>query len=261
MRRCQFPIYHEDEDIYISVFGLEKDGEDAFWGPGRRSQCIIHYVISGEGYFNGQPVHEDQGFYIESSQLVEYYPNPENPWNYFWIDCSKEFANRYLRNTLPLDDHGIFNYDFKSKLLRIIDRVMNCDHRMEIVEAMGYAFSILMLHSAQSEATAKPLHYVQQAKNYIESGLNRKLTVKDVAEAVSINDRYMYLLFMKHEGISPKDYILKRKTETAADLLETTDLSIMEIAAAVGFHDIYSFSKAFKLRYNIPPTKYRQMIK
>ena len=88
-----------------------------------------------------------------------------------------------------------------------------------------------------------------------------RLTVFDVAEAISINDRYLYSLFMKFEGIPPKEYILKRKLETAADLLESTDMPVMEIAAVVGFSDIYSFSKAFKSKFDLSPTKYRCQMK
>ena len=261
MHQCQYPIFPENETVYISAFGLEMEGKNASWGPGRRAECIVHYVLSGQGWFNGNPVHENQGFYIESSQLVEYYPDPDNPWTYFWIDCSKEFSDRYLRQTLPINEYGIFDYNFKSKLLSIIDKVMKCDHNMGVVESFGFAFSILMQHMPKSEVISKSQLYVRQAKSYIDSNINKRLTVFDVAEAISINDRYLYSLFMKYEGIPPKEYILKRKLETAADLLESTDMPVMEIAAVVGFSDIYSFSKAFKSKYNLPPTKYRCQMK
>lgn len=261
MRQCQYPIYQETETIYIKTFGIERVGEEAFWGPGRRSECIVHYVLSGEGFFNGNPIHGNQGFYIEASELVEYYPNNVNPWNYFWIDCSQEFARRYLRPTIVMDDNGIFDYDFKGKLLTIIDKIFGCKHPMSTVESLGYAFSVLMLHpSSNAESASRPQHYVRQAKNYIDSSVNRKLTVRDVADAISIHDRYLYSLFLQYEGISPKEYILRRKVETATDLLENTPLSVMEIASAVGFPDVYSFSKLFKTKTGVAPTKYRNSV-
>ena len=62
---------------------------------------------------------------------------------------------------------------------------------------------------------------------------------------------------MKHEGISPKEYILRRKIDAAVDLLNNTALSVQEISQAVGISDIYSFSKLFKARMGVAPTKYR----
>ncbi len=261
MHQCLYPVYPESESVYVSAFGMEMDGKNAFWGPGRRKECIVHYVLSGEGWFNGQLIHENQGFYIEAGDLVEYNPNPNNPWNYFWINCSKEFAEHYLKPHLPTNAYGIFDYSFKNKLLKIIDKIFRSDHDMGIVESFGYTFSILMQHVPKPAVGSKSHNYIRQAKYYIDSNINRRLLVSDVAEAIAVNDRYLYSLFVKHEGVSVKEYIMLRKLETAEDLLESTDLSIADIAFAVGFTDVFSFSKAFKIKYHIPPTKYREQMK
>lgn len=257
MGQSHFPIYDECESICISSFGVEHNGKEAFWGPGRRSECVLHYVLSGNGYFNGVKVCEGQGFFFSAGELVEYYPEDENPWNYFWINCSEEFAVRYILPTLALDKNGVFNYSFKRRLELIINKIMEYDDPMSMVESLGFAFSVLMLHEQRRSAT-KSQHYVQQAKRYIDYSLNRKLTVADVAKELAINDRYLYSLFVKHEGISPKEYILRRKMDAAADLLANTALSIKEVSIAVGINDIFSFSKLFKSRMGVSPTKYRE---
>lgn len=256
MSQNQFPIYEETESLYISSFGFEEAGNEAFWGPGRRTECVLHYVVSGNGYFNGIKVREGQGFYFGAGEMVEYYPDEKNPWNYFWINCSKEFAEKYILPTLTLDDNSLFQYSFKRRLMLIVNQIFEYDHPMSTVESLGFAFSVLMLHDRRKQPT-KSQHFVQQAKRYIDYSLNRKLTVADVAKELAINDRYLYTLFMKYEGVSPKEYISQRKIEAAVDLLNNTSLSIQEISMAVGISDIYSFSKLFKLRMGVPPTKYR----
>lgn len=260
MHQCNFPIYQEDDPIFVSSFGIERVGEEAKWGPGRRTEGIVHYVLSGKGIFNGHAVHENQGFYIAPNSFCDYYPDPQEPWNYFWMNCSEELAQRYVLPSVKPDGNGIFDYDFRGKLLSLIEKVFSSRQPMSSVEALSYAFSILKLHTPSTEVS-RSQHYVRQAKNYIESSLNRKLTVCDVADAISIHDRYLYTLFIQYEGISPKEYILKRKIETAADLLEHTSLSIMEIAAASGFPDVYSFSRLFKAKTGMPPSQYRNTIK
>jgi len=259
MLQRQFPVYQEGDSLYISAFGIERVGENARWGPSRRTEGILHYVLSGEGNFNGHTVHENQGFYIPPSSLSEYYPDEKNPWNYFWINTSPEFANRYIQPTVNADAYGIFAFDFKRKLLTLIDKIMSTDSPMGSIESLAYAFSILKLHTPQTQVS-RSRQYVLQAKNYIENSLNQQITVYDVADAISIHDRYLYSLFVQYEGISPKEYIIKRKIETAQDLLENTDLSIMEIASATGFPDIYSFSRLFKVKTGSSPTLYRKTL-
>lgn len=259
MLQRQFPVYGENDPLYVSAFGIERVGENAKWGPSRRSEGIIHYVLSGEGVFNGKCVSENQGFYIAPSSLAEYYPDEENPWNYFWINVSPEFANRYIQPTVNANEDGIFEYDFKGKLLSVIDKIMSANSPMGSIESLAFAFSIMKLHTPRTEVS-RSKQYVLQAKNYIENTLNQRISVYDVAEALSIHDRYLYSLFIQHEGISPKEYIINRKVETACDLLENTGLSVMEIAAATGFPDIYSFSRLFKGKTGVSPTQYRKSL-
>jgi len=256
MIQARFPVYKEENPLFISSFGIEKVGMDARWGPGRRDKGIIHYVLSGRGFFNGHPVQEHQGFFILPNSICEYFPDPSNPWNYFWMDCSPEFALQYGRNTLQLDEHGIFSYNFYRQLLGMIDKIMSGTHTISSVEALGYAFSILAMHTPH-QITSRGGQYVQQAKNYIESSIGRNLTVRDVAEAVNIHDRYLYNLFIQIEGTSPKEYILRRKLETAEDLLIHTALPVSEIAQAAGFVDVYGFSRLFKRKRGLSPTDYR----
>ena len=255
----QFPVYQEDEELHISAFGVEWIGENARWGPCRRQKGIIHYVLSGKGYFNGQLVCENQGFYIAPSSFSEYYPDKEDPWNYFWIDASSEFAQRYIQPVANPDENGIFDYGFKGKLLTIIDKIMSVNQPMGTIESLAFAFSILKLHTPSADVS-RSRQYVLQAKNFIENSLNKQITVYDVADAISIHDRYLYTLFVRYEGISPKEYILKRKIEMAQDLLGNTGLSIMEVSVASGFPDVYSFSRMFKSKTGISPTKFRKTI-
>ena len=258
MSRNQFPVYEDNESLYISSFGLEEDGKEAFWGPGRRSECVLHYVLNGNGYFNGIQVSEGQGFYFGAGDLVEYYPDDRDPWNYFWFNCSEMFARKYILPTLALDANGVFNYGYKHRLMMVINKIFNHNYAMSTVESLGSAFAVLMLHE-QPKQTTKTQYTVLQAKRYIDYNLNRKLTVTDVAEELAINDRYLYNLFMKYEGISPKEYILRKKIESAADLLTHTSLSVQEVSTAVGISDIYSFSKLFKARLGVSPSMYRNV--
>jgi hypothetical protein len=60
MLQRQFPVYQESDTLYVSAFGIERVGQNAKWGLARRTEGILHYVISGEGVFNGHPVQENQ---------------------------------------------------------------------------------------------------------------------------------------------------------------------------------------------------------
>lgn len=79
-----------------------------------------------------------------------------------------------------------------------------------------------------------------------------------LAAKLGINDRYLYNLFIKHEGISPKQYLNELKYRRARAMLSVTKYSISEIARACGFTDVLAFSKFFSKHTGSSATKYRK---
>ena len=74
-------------------FGMEPDPSMAHWGPCPRRHGILHYVTSGMGYFDGQPVSAGQGFYIAPGVIHEYHSSADEPWRYYWVMFDGEGGN------------------------------------------------------------------------------------------------------------------------------------------------------------------------
>ena len=63
---------------------------------------------------------------------------------------------------------------------------------------------------------------------------------------------------MKQEyGVSPIDYMVSRRIGEAQNLLNTTSLSVAEIAEAVGYADKNYFARIFRKRAGISPIDFR----
>ena len=62
-------------------------------------------------------------------------------------------------------------------------------------------------------------------------------------------------------GMTCVDYINEYRLKIATNLLETTDMSIMEIAVKVGVNNISYFNKIFKKKFNLTPKEYRKNLK
>ena len=57
--------------------------------------------------------------------------------------------------------------------------------------------------------------------------------------------------------MTPQEYARDVRMHHACELLETTDLSLAEIAARVGYSRQGSFSEAFRARCGLPPREWR----
>lgn len=93
--------------------------------------------------------------------------------------------------------------------------------------------------------------------NYIQSNY-ANLTIEQLAFHFGFSSRHVARLVKKGAGISFSKLIRATKLQRAAMLLDTSDLSIDEIAHQVGYADLSGFYRAFKRFYGTAPVEYRQ---
>ena len=247
-----------DDPAAVYSMGYEDQPERARWGPGQRNYCILHYVTQGKGLFNGREVHAGQGFYIHAGQMHEYHADAQEGWNYFWMILSEELAKRYVLPHVEMDAGGIFRAVFSGRLAVERQRIFSEKRPLQHLEALSVFFSVMAMHEKERKTdSGVPLAHLNGAKALIENSFGRRLTVREAADEVGIDDRYLYNLFIRYEGISPKEYIDRCAVNNACALLTGSEMSVTEIAAQLGFEDVCTFSKFFKKRTGLSPTAYR----
>lgn len=83
-------------------------------------------------------------------------------------------------------------------------------------------------------------------------------TVQYIAEALHVSPGYLSGLLKALTGQSTQQHIHDKLIEKAKEELSTTNLSVSEIAYALGFEHPQSFSKLFKTKTNFSPLEFRQ---
>ncbi len=249
---------HEHKDgICILLYGYEDVAKNAHWGRGCRDVYILHYVLSGEGFFNHQKVKAGQGFLITPGLLHEYHSSEDKPWKYFWVTFEGNMADEICKKYIDADTNGIFEFDFTPELLNLSYRILDEESRISSARALGYFFMLMSHHEKKNEFCGN--YYVQEAKKYMKANLYRNISVVEVANSLGINDRYLYNLFKKHQGTSPKKYLNALKLAQAVKMLKTTNCTISEIAMSNGFCDVLAFSRFFSKNMGMSPTDFKKL--
>lgn len=96
------------------------------------------------------------------------------------------------------------------------------------------------------------------AKAYIDKNLFADLDIADICKELSLGRTKLYDIFKREANTGVSEYINRRRLHKAKSLLKTTDMSIPEIASAVGFNDYNYFSRVYKKRYCKAPKFYRK---
>lgn len=94
-------------------------------------------------------------------------------------------------------------------------------------------------------AGGKTTEQLKRAMLYIDGNLEKRLTLKDIADTACMTKTYFSSVFKKFNGISPWEYITIKRVEMAINLLRTGDMSKLEIAERCGFSSSSNFYKAF----------------
>jgi AraC-like DNA-binding protein len=108
----------------------------------------------------------------------------------------------------------------------------------------------------QIQSSENPVsQYCIKAADYIQANYQSHITIDGIAKNLGIDRRYFSRIFTKYIGVSPQKYLVDYRLEKAKMLMSTGAYSVSEVAASVGYDDIFAFSKIFKKKYGVPPSK------
>jgi AraC family transcriptional regulator len=134
-------------------------------------------------------------------------------------------------------------------------------------ESLGTA---LIVHLLKQHSTSKPnirdyedglpKRKLNQALEYINSHLDQEIRLADIAEAVGISQYYFSRLFKQSTGLTPHQYLVRRRLEKAKILLTSTDLAIAQIAQQIGFASQSHFTTLFRKHTGVTPKAYRNAL-
>ena len=93
---------------------------------------------------------------------------------------------------------------------------------------------------------------------YIDENFTRDISLTELAEIMKISRMYFSNAFKKVFDISPKQYILNKRLMESQRLLLETEMSVAEVAYAVGFENENYFSEFFSARVGISALKFRK---
>ena len=99
---------------------------------------------------------------------------------------------------------------------------------------------------------------VNEFIEYMRKPENLTLSITDIIKDMNYSHCHIIRLFKKETGTTPSQYFLKIKLNYARNLLETTNLSVLDIASTVGFSSLGHFTEVFKKQYALPPANYRR---
>ncbi len=236
------------------------------------------FILSGQGKYRIDnkiyPVSEGDLIVINPGvtrqSLVS---NPENPTTEASVGFTEVQFEHFAPNEVPLPEEGAVIHtqgELRQKLFKIFTS-MDAEN---VVRRTGRYFMLksylmqilLLLVREQTEAVAvttgcsfksvNKKYVVEQVIDYFEDHYAEKISLDQIAVNTYLSSVYVSKIFKAETGDTPIRYLINIRLEKAKELLENGwEGSIQEVALEVGYDDAYHFSKLFKKRYGVSPSK------
>jgi len=230
----------------------------------------FYYICDGEGWLKigNEEYYPRVGqlFLMPAGVMQSYSTISDNTFKKYWCHFTAKVGEMNLFDIVRTPVFVDVDEDWKLKGLfeALVDsynsgcftKVLRLKGIM--MEIIAWYFDKLSLDDVQLYAYSSTQE-LGKVLAFIESHLNDNVTIDDLARIVHFHPNYFIKFFRDHLGCSPMQYINRLRLEKAKHLLKTTDLTVKEIADAIGFNDAGYFSKVFKRYAGFSPQEFRNV--
>jgi signal transduction histidine kinase/DNA-binding LacI/PurR family transcriptional regulator/AraC-like DNA-binding protein len=98
----------------------------------------------------------------------------------------------------------------------------------------------------------------RRAMAYMHEHYGENISRKQIAEHVGVSQEYLSTSFRRETGLTPTNYLERYRIRQAKKLLETTEMSVSEVAQEVGIPDSSYFGRIFRRDTGITPAAFRK---
>ena len=102
---------------------------------------------------------------------------------------------------------------------------------------------------------------VVEVQLWMKRHLNDSVAITEIAERFGMSQRSMHRRFHKAIGMSPLSYLQNSRVDAASELLESTNLTVGEIAFRIGYQDQGHFNRVFQKQMAVTPSEYRKTVR
>lgn len=260
-------------DLFLTETGEIEIEQGTIWRNSASTENhLLAYCTKGNGIVqikNEQvPISGEQFFIIPKGEEFKYYSVLDVTTRFLIARfdgkkaklLSKEFM--LVRNLVPSVNNLVAN---REMLFDEIFNNLSKGFHDENLEYINFCFGHLLATFIYANRTIEDVEtessqVVIKAKNFLNKNLNKKLSLKKLADEVGYSPTYLITLFRKETNYSPMTYFSHLKILKACEFLDYTNIKIKEISYKLGYSDPYYFTKDFTKRMGISPRNYRNRV-
>lgn len=256
MEKAMNAVFEKKE--YFQISGTKVNGFRGY-PPMFHPHGELLYVIEGS-----IPITVDGQFHLlQQGELAVLFPYqthsyenaPDSSVLIMLFDPSATAFDNTLLSRRPADC-----YTDGAALFPLLDRSVTMLKAGKVKTATAYLNAVLGelldILPLQTRSAARE-NITVRVLSWCAEHFTEDITVKSIADALYISQSYVSKIFSQKLRCSFRDYINSLRVHKAQELLENTDLRIVQIMAQCGFWNQSSFNRVFLESYGMSPRQFR----
>jgi AraC-like DNA-binding protein len=231
---------------------------------------VLLFCVSGKGWVTSGAQSMELGagdvVWIPPELPHVYGADRGDPWRVYWVHVEGRRADDWWSWFASDAEQGLrWRVSEATQLAERFERVW----RMQ--DAAGSDVSLIRMSTESASLLAEAVAgretedaasrvleaRVDRSVEWMREHLGEKIRLEDCAKAAGMSASHYSAVFREVTGVSPIRYVNRLRLRQGAEWLDTTGLSVQEIADRLGYGNPFHFSKAFREFSGLSPRAYR----
>ncbi|GAA1972186.1 AraC family transcriptional regulator [Microbacterium pumilum] len=235
--------------------------------PRGARETIVMVCTDGAGWVevadqNPERVERGDAVVLPSGIRHRYQADRQDPWTIWWAHVTGDVADDFVSAILKDGAGPVVRlrdvYSAVQALEEAVTALEEDETMSMLVIAAGAAWRVLAQVLASRLQGAGPANdRIRHVQEYLRSNLDTTFSVPELAAMAGLSTSHFSALFRTAAETSVKEYLKRLRSARARELLLTTDLTVTQIANAVGYEDALYFSRQFRAVNGVSPTQFR----
>lgn len=233
----------------------------------KRHRDTIYLILDGHGEItiNGETIYPKKNnmVLLPKNSMVSLHSENETCYNKYWCDFILQIDGISLFDIIEFP--YMIELDDISHALELFQKLDELHTKTDVRSAFILNAAILELLSMFLDngdirlihSSAKVNKFADDVNEFINANLQKRLSVKMLAERMHFNEKYFISVFKKHFHTTPAQYIKTLRLEKVKNALLCSNTSLMDIANNIGYPSVQQLNKDFKAYTGFSPSEFK----
>ena len=242
--------------------------------PHGLDESILIFCTKGKGWtvIDGRrfTISAGEVLFIPANKPHAYGAGDDDPWSIHWAHFAGTAAasyatllpaHEYVLSIPPSDSKEIalmFRESYRLASSGLTERTV-----LLISHTLRYVLALLFFQTGRSlrGGSLTIAHNLTKSIEFMRANVARSLTLQELSRQAGLSPTRFSALFREQTGSSPVDHHIRLRMQAACHYLDTSALSVKEVAAKLGYDDPYYISRIFQKILGCSPLAYRRSVK